>query len=150
MAEMVTLRCPEGAFDYPIAEGVRSFYPYRENIYSQDQRESGGPWLVDVPDYVAAHFIPRGFILMAQSQRDERPEMVRMSHPLGTGCVWGNMDHESQSYEPDSDGCIVVPIAAVTDLTSHGFFRVPSEEEPPPPKAEPRHQPPSQPRVPRR
>jgi hypothetical protein len=59
MSQMVTLICPEGAFDYPIAHGTRDFYPYREDIHSDDRREFGGRWLVDVPIEVYHHFLGR-------------------------------------------------------------------------------------------
>jgi hypothetical protein len=60
---MITLVCPEGAFDYPVSHGEREYYPYRLTTdYSYPTREFGGPWVVDVPIEIYHHFLgPGGF-----------------------------------------------------------------------------------------
>ena len=60
---MVTLICPEGAFDYPVSHGEREYYPYRLTVdHSYPTREFGGPWVVDVPIEIYHHFLgPGGF-----------------------------------------------------------------------------------------
>ena len=59
MSEMVTLLCPEGAFDYPVSHGTREYYPYRAD-HTSLSREFGGPWLVDVPLEIYHHFLGVG------------------------------------------------------------------------------------------
>ena len=55
---MVTLVCPEGAFDYPVSHGEREFYPYRLRVdHTYPAREFGGPWVVDVPIEIYHHFL---------------------------------------------------------------------------------------------
>jgi hypothetical protein len=60
---MVTLVCPEGAFDYPVSHGEREYYPYRLTTqYDYPTREFGGPWVVDVPIEIYHLFLgPGGF-----------------------------------------------------------------------------------------
>lgn len=42
---------------------------------------------------------------------------AKISHPGGATSV----SHGGQTYEADKNGFITVPLAAVDDLTSHGF-----------------------------
>jgi hypothetical protein len=118
---MVTLRCPEGAWDYPISHGTRSFNPYRADVTSEDTREFGGPWLVDVPADIAHHFVGvLGFVKMEEAAMRSGPvPMVRVRKTEGP-------NHGAAGYEPDEDGTMAVPddVAAIL-CESHGFGLVP-------------------------
>jgi hypothetical protein len=126
MDEFVTLLLPIGAFDYPISNGIHSYYPYRLDLASQDEREFGGPWAVDVPVHVAPHFIHNGgFVLMSESdQSSPAVGTVRMRHRqgLGSGVSW-----RGEHYEADADGVVTVPHAASDELMSHQMEMVPDE-----------------------
>lgn len=52
----------------------------------------------------------------AKAPAELPPGVVRVMHEEGVGASWGG-----NNYEPDKDGSIVVPHAAVADLASHGF-----------------------------
>lgn len=62
MSQMVTLICPEGAYDFPPAHGTRGYMPYRANVAASanNWRDQGGPWLVDVPIEEYTYFVQRG------------------------------------------------------------------------------------------
>jgi hypothetical protein len=114
MADLVTLVCPPGADDYPIAEGTTAFAPYRENY-----RDPASRWLVDVPLEMAGRLIHNGgfFAMKTKAAVSELPAgMVLLRHPDGNGCGWNGI-----AYEPDADGAILVPREAISDLGAHGF-----------------------------
>ena len=51
------LICPPGSRDMPPAYGGTSYLPYRADPSNRTQPD-GGPWLVDIPDDIAAaHFL---------------------------------------------------------------------------------------------
>jgi hypothetical protein len=138
MNDMVTLRCPEGAWDYPISSGTVSYFPYRADITSDDRREFGGPWLVDVPADIAHHFLGvLGFVKVeAAAMRGDPIPTVRMRNAHGAGCSF-----RGYTYEPDGDGVIVVPMDAMTELASHGFAVVSDEPDVMPDEPEPNPEP---------
>ncbi len=49
---------------------------------------------------------------------------VAVAHPQGLGCSWGGV-----TYSPDTQGLVVVPLAAAADLLVHGFKPVSEAEE---------------------
>lgn len=118
---LVTLRCPRGASEGLISHGAQDYPPYRADIHDRD-----AGWLVDMPDHVAEHFLlgNSGFSRMTEvAPSPPGPfETVRVKHPDGASCGWGGV-----SYEPDADGVVEVPAAAVSDLICHGFRPVPED-----------------------
>jgi hypothetical protein len=117
---MVTLIVPADAADYPIAHGTERFHPYRA-----DHTDPASVWLVEVPEAVAAHLLHVGGFAVAK--KDLPPAvpvgMVRMRHPEGAGCSFAG-----RAYEPDVDGIVKVPAAAIAELLAHGFVAI---ENPP-------------------
>jgi hypothetical protein len=47
---------------------------------------------------------------------------TEMRNADGSGCSW-----RGESYEPDADGVVTVPVAAAADLLDHGFTFVPAK-----------------------
>lgn len=47
---------------------------------------------------------------------------TEMRNTDGGGCSW-----RGESYEPDADGVVTVPVAAAADLIDHGFTFVPAK-----------------------
>ncbi len=124
-SDFVTLMCPPGAFDYPIALGCQEFYPYRLDHEDDSGLEFGGPWAVDVPIDVARHFMGvGGFTLMATDMKVPTG-MVRLRKTDGGHA---SFSHDSVTYEPGEDGTVIAPASAVGILTeSHGFELVMDE-----------------------
>jgi hypothetical protein len=124
---MVTLQLPPGAADAPISHGTTFYRPY-----PADHRDPASPMLVDVPVEVAIPLLKRGGFFMAKREnpapapadtparepnRGRLPAgMVRLRHPQGAGC-----SHEGVSYDPEADGTVIVPHAAIGVLLCHGF-----------------------------
>jgi hypothetical protein len=107
---MVTLQLPPGAAEYPIAHDTVSYVPYRA-----DYTDPASVWLIDVPDHVAVHLLHSGGFSVARKERPAtgsgaQPGLVRMRHAEGIGCSFAG-----RAYEPDADGVVMVPVAAVED-----------------------------------
>jgi hypothetical protein len=51
---------------------------------------------------------------------------MKLYHKDGAGCSWGG-----ETFVPDADGAIDVPVEAVADLASHGFSGVAPEKPEP-------------------
>jgi septal ring factor EnvC (AmiA/AmiB activator) len=47
---------------------------------------------------------------------------TEMRNADGTACSW-----RGETYEPDADGVVTVPVAAAADLLDHGFSFVPAK-----------------------
>jgi hypothetical protein len=45
-----------------------------------------------------------------------------MRNADGSGCSW-----RGETYEPDGEGVVTVPVAAAADLLDHGFTFVPAK-----------------------
>jgi hypothetical protein len=66
MSEMITLLCPEGAYDIPPGHGGRAYLPERLGPLSSsgptvnNPRDQGGPWVIRVPIEIAHHFLGVG------------------------------------------------------------------------------------------
>lgn len=144
MADLVTLICPPGAFDYPISHGARDFYPYRADHLASSGPEFGGPWLVDVPPDAAQYFIHNGGFYMAEDKSPAAPAgMARVRKKDGSDSSCG---FRGIAYPADDDGVALVPADAVAELCeSHGFEIVPDE----PPKKVDKDEPATVRRVPR-
>ena len=107
----VTLIVPHHTLGYPIAHGMASFEPYPDEE---------GRWLVEVPEAVAAHLLHVGGFAVAKKSMPATPAgLVAMRHPEGAGCSFAG-----RAYEPDADGVVKVPAAAVAELLAHGFVAI--------------------------
>jgi hypothetical protein len=136
MTEYVTLLCPQGAYDAYISDGTQHFKPYRANIYSEEEREFGGPWLVDVPIHLVDHFLGRGGFSVMSSQTEPPAvptNMVRLRKIDGSAPPWGD-------YVPDENGTILVPHDhhASALWESHGYELVHVVETQPEAAAKPK------------
>lgn len=69
----------------------------------------------EVPDEAATEALET----VAAEEAAEPSLLAKVQNPDKTGCSWGG-----HSYEPDADGVVHVPHAAVADLTAHGFEAV--------------------------
>jgi hypothetical protein len=120
MRMLVILVLPPGAEDAPICHGDESFAPYRENA-----RDPASDWLVEVTPEAAVQLLHKGgFSLHAPAMRRRLSGMtVYMIHKEGPrSCGW-----DGESYEPDENGRVKVPVESQEDLFSHGFVGAPDE-----------------------
>jgi hypothetical protein len=128
MADMVTLTCPPGAHEYPISHGTTNY-----RAYLADPSDEASDWLVDVPPEVAIHFLHKGGFGLTQVHIFQSAGNIRMIARSGaSSCSWGG-----QSFEPDADGAVTVPVEALADLVNHNFVPynealAPKHEEPAP------------------
>jgi hypothetical protein len=116
----VTLALPLGdqnTWTYPISHGDKSYRPYLA-----DPTDPASAWHVKVPPHVAVHLMHRGgFTVVATSYVVHSAGTSFMRNDAGTGCGWGGI-----AFQPDEDGVVEVPIEAIGDLLSHGFYTVPA------------------------
>jgi hypothetical protein len=117
---MITLLCPEGAFDYPIAHGTQQFHPYRLDHLDDTGRECGGPWAVDIPDELVQYFLGQGGFAIMNAARISVPAgMIRLRKADGSDASCG---YEGIAYPEDDDGSVLVPMGAMGALIeSHGY-----------------------------
>ncbi len=77
--------------------------------------DNDGTVLVSVD--AAPSLLHNGGFTMADDPRPAVPAgMVMLVHPLNIGCSYGGL-----SYEPDGEGCVLVPAGATEQLAAHGF-----------------------------
>jgi hypothetical protein len=110
--DLVTLALPPGIDGYPISHGDRSFPYYRP--------DPNGPFLVDVPAEVAEHLLLRGGFSRMVRKEDA------VASPGGFAMIRGPAGHSGfsfggQSYRPDANGVVTIPVGAVEVARSHGF-----------------------------
>jgi hypothetical protein len=87
---------------------------------------------VDVPEDAAAGLLKVGGFELETAPAPITPGFIRLIDKAGDGCSWGG-----QTYEPDADGFVTVPVVAAADLAAHGYVTaapkpVPSDETPSP------------------
>jgi hypothetical protein len=111
--ERVILICPPGANDYPISHGTTNY-----RAYLADPHDPESDWLVDVPPEVAAHLLHKGGFTLPHVYILQSAGSVRMIARSGaSSCSWGG-----QTFLPDEDGAITVPVEAMADLNQgHDF-----------------------------
>jgi hypothetical protein len=110
--DSVTLVCPPGAHDYPISHGTTNYRPYLA-----DPNDPESDWHVIVPPHVAIHFLHKGGFALTQVHILQSAGSVRMIARSGaSSCSWGG-----QTFAPDEDGAVTVPVEAMEDLGHHGF-----------------------------
>ena len=111
--DSVTLVCPPGAPDYPISHITTKYRPYLA-----DPNDEASDWLVDVPREAADHLLHKGGFRMTQVHIFQSAGSVRMIARSGaSSCSWGG-----QTFLPDEDGAITVPVEAMADLNqTHDF-----------------------------
>ena len=112
--DSVTLICPPGAHEYPISHNTTAYRPYLAdpNVEASDR-------LVDVPPHVAEHLLHKGGFALTQVHIFQSAGSVRMIARSGaSSCSWGG-----QTFEPDEDGAVTVPVEAMADLSppTHDF-----------------------------
>jgi hypothetical protein len=110
--ESITLVVPSGAQDYPISHNTTAYRPYLA-----DPRDPESDWLVDVPPEVASHLLHKGGFAPMTVHIFQSAGSVRMIALHGNpACSWG-----SQTFLPDEDGAVTVPVEAMADLVNHHF-----------------------------
>jgi hypothetical protein len=110
--DSVTLVCPPGASDAPISHSTTNY-----RAYLADPGDPESDWLVDVPPEVADHLLHKGGFALTQVHIFQSAGSVRMIARSGaSSCSWGG-----QTFEPDEDGAVTVPVEAMADLGHHGF-----------------------------
>jgi len=76
---------------------------------------------VDVPEDAAAGLLKVGGFELETSRPPVTPGFIRLIDKAGDGCSWGG-----QTYEPDEDGYVTVPVVAAADLAAHGYVTAPA------------------------
>ena len=111
--DSVTLVCPRGANEYPISHHTTNY-----RAYLADPGDPESDWLVDVPPEVADHLLHKGGFALSQVHIFQSAGSVRMIARSGaSSCSWGG-----QTFAPDEDGAVTVPVEAMADLNqTHGF-----------------------------
>jgi hypothetical protein len=112
--DTVTLVCPRGANEYPISHHTTNY-----RAYLADPLDPQSDWLVDVPPHVADHLLHKGGFALTQVHIFQSAGSVRMIARSGaSSCSWGG-----QTFEPDEDGAVTVPVEAMADLSppTHDF-----------------------------
>jgi hypothetical protein len=112
--DSVTLVCPPGAEDGLISHGTTEY-----RSYLADPRNPQSDRLVDVPPEVAIHYLHKGGFALTQVHIFQSAGSVRMIARSGaSSCSWGG-----QTFEPDEDGAVTVPVEAMADLSppTHDF-----------------------------
>jgi hypothetical protein len=108
----VTLICPPGADEGLISHGTTEYRPYLA-----DPRDPQSAKHVDVPPEVASHFLHKGGFALAQVHIFQSAGSVRMIALHGNpACSWGG-----QTFLPDEDGAVTVPVEAMAELVNHHF-----------------------------
>jgi hypothetical protein len=110
--DSVTLIVPRGAEQYPISHSTTNY-----RAYLADPGNPESDWLVDVPPEVADHLLHKGGFALTQVHIFQSAGSVRMIARSGaSSCSWGG-----QTFDPDEDGAVTVPVEAMADLGHHGF-----------------------------
>ncbi len=108
-------------------------------VFGQDEANHGtaryrvdGAGLVHVPPAVVVFLISKGGFALAKTtavaaaeaypNETERNCLVRLHHDDAAGCSYAGCN-----YPSDQNGDVLVPAAAVADLTAHGFVPAPED-----------------------